>query len=262
MKICIALLLGWHVYALLLPFVILGLASDLLRAWSAAASLHPLTVLHRGKRMAIALLSSKYLLLGGSAMLFGLAVLTFNFSMEYIALDGQTPLTELPSFQSMLIRTGADSDFNDSFAANRAWRPLLGEQFRRVFQMFLPYSLLGGGSVDESPMWLPRRPAVVLGAVLSAASLIGSMFVRPRILFATLASFGFFWALPMRNSIAFTYFESIYYVGVPLVFFTIALLLAHRLIKRDVVIPAVAVASSSQPLRSRRHRSSQSPASR
>ena len=40
-KTCIALLLGWHVLALLLPFVIIGLASDLLRARSAAATFPP-----------------------------------------------------------------------------------------------------------------------------------------------------------------------------------------------------------------------------
>ena len=241
-KTCIALLLGWHVYALLLPFVILGLAIELMRARSAASS-HSPTLLHRGKHTALALLRSRYLLLGAAALVFGLAILTFNFTMEYAALDGEAPLTELPSFQSMLIRTGADSEFNDSFAANLAWRPLLVEQSRRMFQMFLPYSVLGGGGVDESPTWLPRRMAVVLGAILSAACLIASMFVRPRILFATLASFGFFWALPMRNSIAFTHFETIYYVGAPLVFFTIVLLLARRLTNRDGVIVAAAVAA-------------------
>ena len=241
-KTCIALLLGWHVYAILLPFVIFGLAIELMRARS-AASPHSPTLLHRGRHAALALLHSKYLLLGAAALVLGLAILTFNFAMEYAALDGETPLTELPSFQSMLIRTGADSEFNDSFAANLAWRPLLVEQFRRMFQMFIPYSVLGGGGVDESPTWLPRRMAVVLGAVLSAACLIGSMFVRPRILFVTLASFGFFWALPMRNSIAFTHFETIYYVGVPLVFFTILLLLARRLTNRDGVIAAAAVAA-------------------
>ena len=40
-KACIALLLGWHVLALLLPFVIFGLVSDLLRARSASATSPP-----------------------------------------------------------------------------------------------------------------------------------------------------------------------------------------------------------------------------
>ncbi len=40
-KMCIALLLAWHVYALLLPFVIIGLTRDLLRARSAATTSTP-----------------------------------------------------------------------------------------------------------------------------------------------------------------------------------------------------------------------------
>ncbi len=44
-KVCIALLLGWHVLALVLPFVIFGLVRDLLRARSAAATSTPPPVL-------------------------------------------------------------------------------------------------------------------------------------------------------------------------------------------------------------------------
>ena len=49
-------------------------------------------------------------------------------------------------------------------------------------------------------VWGVESPGII--ALLLAASLIGPIFVRPRILFATLASFGFFWALPMRNNTA------------------------------------------------------------
>ncbi len=178
---------------------------------------------------------------------FGLSILAFNFTMEYAALNGEMPLTELPSFQSMLIRTGADSEFNTAFAADQSLRHFLEEQFRRIFRMFIPYSLLSPlgyhGDPPQTPTWPSEFQDVVLGVVLSSACLIGSLFVRPRILFATLASFGFFWALPMRNSNAAHEFEIIYYIGLPLVFFTIALLLVRRLTNRDSVIAAAAVAA-------------------
>ncbi len=163
--------------------------------------------------------------------------------MEYAALDGETPLKELPSFQSMLIRTGADSEFNATYAARLSWGPVLEGQFRNILRMFIPYALLGGSGASESPTWLSNHLAVVLGIALSIASLVGSQFVRPRILFATLASFGFFWALPMRNSNAVHDFETIYYIGLPLVFFTIALLLARKMTNRDGVIAVASVAA-------------------
>ena len=244
-KACIALLLGWHVLALLLPFVIFGLASDLLRARSAAATSTPYYV--KLKQAASAPFRSRYLLLGAVALGFGLSVLTFNFTMEYAALNGETPLTELPSFQSMLKRTGVNSLSNTFLVAARAWHPFLEGQFRSILRMFIPYPLLGSldhhGAADESPTWLSKRAGVILGVTLSVAGLIGSIFVRPRILFATLASFGFFWALPMRNSNVIHDFESMYYVGLPLVFFTIALLLTRRLTNRDGVIAAASVSA-------------------
>ena len=241
-KTCIALLLGWHVLALLLPFVIIGLASGLLRTRFASAASAPRGYV-KVKHWAVALLRSRYLLLGVTALGFGLSVLAFNFAMEYAALDGETPLTELPSFQSMLKRTGANSEFNANIAAARFWSPFLKEQFSRITQMFIPYALLGGSDAAESPTWLSKRAGVVLGIALSVAGLIGSMFARPRILFATLTSFGFFWALPVQNSNAVHYYESIYYIGLPLVFFTIVLLLARRLTNRDAAIAAAAIAA-------------------
>ena len=232
-KTCIALLLGWHVLALLLPFVIFGLASDLIRERSAAS---PVPDRRRGTHAAAALLRSRFLLLGVVAILLGLATLTFNFAMDYIALDGETTLTELPVFDSILRRTSIDQ-------GSWPWTPFLDGQFRSIFRMFIPYALLGGGDATQTPLWLPERWGVVLGIALAAASMIGSVFVRPRILFATLASFGFFWALPMRQTTALHDFEAVYYIGLPLVLFTIALLLARRLTNRDGAIAAASVAA-------------------
>ena len=257
-KTCIALLFGWHVFALLVPFVIFGLVREILRARSAAASSTPPLVVVSSKLIASTLLRSRYFLLGIVALGLGLSVLTSNFAMEYVALGGETSLTELPSFQSMLLRTGVDSKIS------RPWSPFLKEQFQRVLRMFIPYWLIARVGIIESeplqfqfqdgiiiPMtdpnfarlaaWLSASPGIVLAVILSAASLIGSMFVRQKMLFATLASFGFFWALPMRNNAAFHGFETIYYIGLPLVFFALILLLARRLTRRDGVIAVAAV---------------------
>ena len=180
--------------------------------------------------------------------------------MEYVALGGETPLTELPSFQSMLKRTSVDQGV---VRASYPWGAFLELQFLRIFLMFIPYALIGSGGILESPTWqtqfqsalipavninavtvtewLSKFQAVVLGVGLSGACLIGLMFVRQKMLFATLASFGFFWTLPMRQTTFDQGFESVYYIGLPLVFFTVVLLLARRLTKRDGVIAAASV---------------------
>ena len=161
--------------------------------------------------------------------------------MEYAALDSETPLTELPSFKSMLRRTSVDQGLVPDSWPRGAF---LEAQFNRIFLMFIPYSLLGSdGVIAEFPTQLSNRWDTVLGVALSGACIVGSMFLRPRILFATLATFGFFWAVPMRQNAAIEEFESVYYIGLPLVFFTIVLLLARRMTNRDGVIAAVSVAT-------------------
>ena len=225
-KTCIALLLGWHVLALLLPFVILGLASELVRTRAAdASSAHAPTILHRGRHLAAALLHSRYVLLGIVSLLFGASVLSLNFAVEYAVLNGETPLTELPSFQSLLVKTLLNQASSDT----QAWRNLLEEQFYRIGGMSLPYSYFT--ILGNMPLISFKLQQIITATIVTGVCLIGSMFVRQRILFVTLASFGFFWALPMRYSTSLYIhdFESIYYVGIPLVFFSLILLYVHKL---------------------------------
>ena len=239
-KTCIALLLGWHVYALLLPFVVFGLASELWRARSSAADSTPPRYV-KLKRTAAALLRSRYLLLGVVALALGVSILIFNFGMEYAALNGETPLTEMPSFNSMLRRTSADRDLTLGLYFGRHF---LKRQFETILRASLPYSLHGVGARLGRLDWLSNRgSAVVLGIALSSACLIGVMFVRQRMLFATLASSGFIWALPMRDVTVRDGLEGLYYIGVPLVFFSIVLLVVRRLTKRGFVIASASVAA-------------------
>ena len=109
-KACAALLLGWHVYALLLPFIVLGLLRELNRARRLSA---PPSLAGQIQGCAAALLSSRHLTLGVVTLLFGLAVLSFNLGNEYRALAGAVPLTELPTVKSMTYRFGADDAFNE-----------------------------------------------------------------------------------------------------------------------------------------------------
>ena len=72
-KTCGALLLGWHVYGLLVPFIAFGLAAKWWRG--------------RGRPGAARrLVRSRHLALGVVALSFGLSVLAFNFAREHDAL--------------------------------------------------------------------------------------------------------------------------------------------------------------------------------
>ena len=118
-KTGLALLLGWHVYALLLPFIVFGLGGEIIRALRRNRPGNDVIV--RIRSGAAALIRSRYLRLGAVALMFGLTLLGFNFANEYAALRGETPFRELPSVQSMLKRTGQDARSNAVRARSLAW---------------------------------------------------------------------------------------------------------------------------------------------
>ena len=220
-KACLALLIGWHVYALLLPFIVLGFGCELIRligASPSARSAHPY----------LALLRSRYVMLGCVSLLVGVAVLIFNFTNEYIALNGETPLTELRSFQSALRRTGLGlSHTYDSGILE--WQAFLKEQLYRAGLASAPYALAEYGGLL---IRLDRTAWALLGAVMGGgaigALLIDLRFTRREALFATLALFGLCWALLARQQITVHHYEGMYYIGIPLAFFALVLLFMRK----------------------------------
>ncbi len=238
-KTCAALFLGWHVYALLLPFIAFGLMRELTKTRLDGSV--PLIVLRQLKHTALSLLRSRYLALGVIALLFGMSMLTINFTNEYFALNRETPLTELPAFRSMIYYTGVDPSLGVSRDNHREF---IERQFHRVGAMFLPYAF-SPTFVDHDNKDVMLRLFVMLGIAASGASLIGLLFVRRyTMLWATLALSGFCWALPMRHSTAIPshHFEGLFYIGVALTLFSIILLCLRRL-AGERLVAALSVAA-------------------
>ena len=189
--------------------------------------------------MTASLLRSRYLALGIVALLFGTAMLSVNFANEYVALNGETGLTDLPSFQSVLKRTGQLKGYTAFYAKWLAWPYFLKSQFYHIGGMSLPYTFTGRvtrhGDLDKkhgTPLGLQD----VGGILVSGTCLTGLAFVRHKILWATLVLSGFCWGLPMRHSTAFHNFESLFYIGLPLFLFSLVLLFIHRLSGRRLSV--------------------------
>ena len=242
-KTGLALLVGWHVYALLLPFIVLGLGGEIIRALRGNGSGD--AVIARIRSGAAALIRSRYLRLGAVALMFGLVLLGFNFANEYAALGGETPLRELPSVRSMLLRTTlmrAD-DMAQFSARRRDWGTFLGGQFERIGRMVLPTALtiqLDGLRYPHSrkEVSLPYR---VVGMSAAGACLLGLfLWRRHRMLLATLALFGLCWGLGVGGNTDYHFYEAVFYVGIPLSLFTLVLLGLRR--RRR--LPAVAAVAA------------------
>ena len=237
-KACAGLLLGWHIYGLLLPFVIIGLIKSGMRAYSEGGR-HALGAKAFGRQTGMArliaarMVRSRYTALGVITLLFGIAILSFNFGNEYMALRDETPPAELPSFQSMLRTVGLDAEYIAENTTMPEWGNFLRRQFHRIGGMSVPYALPGYTSdvVGWPESIFMRRNAGVaaMGVFATCVCLIGLAFARQKALLATLALSGFFWTIPMRQQTYFHNYEAIAYTGVPLVLFALALLGTRRL---------------------------------
>ncbi len=209
-KACLALLLGWHVLALLLPFVVLGLAQAVVSP-PADATPRPFSSLWRLAR-------NPHLVLGLAALCFATAVLCFNLANEHALFKGAKGLTELPSFQSMRYRTGLNEEFNADYASALAWPGFLEAQFIHIGRLFLS-AVLPGAGVDVAS----RTSLLFWGVIAFCVCLLGLAFTRHKSLWAVLALFGFCWSLPMRHSVAFHEHETLFYIGIPLTLFSLLL---------------------------------------
>ena len=180
------------------------------------------------------LLHSRYLLLGIVTLLFGIAILTFNFGNEYLALDRDVPLRELPSVRSALKRTGSNEKLNARIADLLQSGEFSLEQFYRIGNMMLPYAAnLYQVKERFRDLALTDYPVIALGILALGVCLAGLVCIRYRrseitLLLATLTFSGFCWALPLSYNVTYHDFESVFYIGIPLV----ACILALRFLRR------------------------------
>ena len=230
-----AILIGWTVMALLLPFTAFGLASAVFRAMRTIPSSR---LADKARAAFAAFVSSRHLRLGAAALAFCALVMGFNIANEYIALRGEVPLLDLPSVRSMLRRALIDGTIMAEYPG-AAGLPLIELQLERIGGMSLPYLVLpalghdiyggGAGGAREWGIWL--------GAVLSAAGLVGLAFTRYKVVTTSLLLAGWIWALAVRGGaiVPAHEYEALYYIGVPLAVFSIFLTAINRRIRWNAI---------------------------
>ena len=244
-KSCVALLIGWHVYALLLPFIVLGLAGEIVRANSRQRSLYQ-SLSARVRNIAAAVIRSRYLRLGMITLLLGIGLLSFNIANEYLALGGNGLLLQLPSVKSMLGRTGLAESFGVSYQYSVLdYGRFLTDQFHRIGITALPYGLTAHTD-GIHPIYPPgpwSLPYSGIGMGVVGACLLGLLFAGRgrRLPLAALALHGIVWALLLRNNVAFHPFESVFYIGIPLALISLLLLCLRR--RGRFMLPVIAAAA-------------------
>ena len=239
-KSCIALLLGWHVLAVLMPFVVLGLVQKFFFTGPVSVRdcggifKYCLTKFRVG---VAAVVTSRYIVLGIIVVGFSLLVLVSNIGSQYyhynIENDFDTELSDLPVLQSATARLGGTASGRIIYERVE-WLPFLRDQFIKIGLVSIPFALPGYSS---APSWWDGSGIVFgvelqnlsIGIVVVGICVIGGFLTRYRLLTMTAVISGFCWAIPWRYTVAFHRFESLYYVGLPLVLFALVFTLVRKL---------------------------------
>lgn len=218
--VCVALLLGWRVYAMLAPFLALGLASELRRRWPSAGV----------RDLVVTALRSRYTVVGAVALALGVGILAHNLAIERAVFQGHS-VADLPSFNSFMRRLGL-VDREQIMGPALLWPNFLTEQLHRLGSMVLPYALPGPYDEFGDLLWASaqRGSLAWLGGVALVLTAGGLALARQRRMLAVLALSGPCWALPMRFQTAEPVhdYEAVILVGLPLVFFALVFLSAVR----------------------------------
>ena len=224
-KACAALLLGWHAYALIGPFVVIGLAAAAMAAWRRAGRGGRLRALTGGLRR------SRHALLGVVAVLFGAGVLGGNLVLESAALDDRL-LMKTPTVHSILRRSGVITMYH--CCGKLYCHDFSRSVFRRVGVAALPHIVYGWHDGTQALM-LDIGPGGggLVGGVGVVATILtaGLLWAGPHFrMLAPLALCGFCWALalPCQVYAPGHYHEGIFYFGVPLAGWALALLLLRH----------------------------------
>lgn len=216
-KACVALLLGWHVCALLAPFLGLGVVVALVgRNWAEL------------RRLAC---------LGALVLLFGLAVVAQNLLREHVGFGGKVPVWDLPSFASARIK----SVFGIS---DGMWLAFGVDQMQRLGLALVPYA-----ATRIAPSWSGWTAVGALGLAticsvgLAAAwgwglrgrGVLDRQIQAGCLALVPLAVAGHVWATGMRGNMysyqhqlhpgtegaGWDIFEAIFHVGAPLALFSL-----------------------------------------
>lgn len=235
-KSCLALLIGWHVMALLFTFIILSLLKEIIQVRRTKIS---------DDSFNWAALS-QYFVLGFVTLSISILIFIYNIGNEYYALNirelGRFGLSDLPSFRSILYRTGLSQEVASGKALDI---PFFEDQFARIGLMSIPFGWSGLSSSYSSEIWqVYGERNFYVGIAVVGVCVVGAFLVRHRLLAMTAALAGFVWAIPMYRNVIQHEYDAVFYVGIPLFFYSLVLFTIRRYLS-ERLMPLVSLAALS-----------------
>lgn len=244
----IAISTGWQAYSVLV-------------AWFLADLIHAL-LNRRKERVRLRIIIRKLSFVALAAgVAWGVTVLGLQLLNEWNHVGGS--FTEIPSMLSLLARTGLKGYERLSSLPGADWGNFLLSQARRIWLMILPFDvpysipvsgiikdLFTQGSVAVNQHISNWRVGAALVGIsgLSLALLIHiGVAVRRHLIdwhiAVAMGLSGLIWALSMRRFVVFHDFQSIFYIGLPLILY-LSLFLQTKMLRGAVIAMALAICTT------------------
>ena len=203
-KAAVGLCLGWHIFSMLLGYILISTIADFYR-----------------NRSILRILKSDEVKLGFFSLAVGFLMLGFNFANE-ASMTGKS-ITEINSFQSARSRVGQNDTFRKQYEEYLEWGRFTKDQLHRIGAMSIPYMFKRSGDFQTA------------GAIILVLSVLACFFAADKLLLLTLLVSGFLWAYPMRGYTFSHDYQSIYYIGIPIAFYYMIL----NLLKTRALCPSL-----------------------
>jgi hypothetical protein len=142
-------------------------------------------------------------------IVWGASLLSYNLFIE--ARKRNVPIWETSILVSAEDRLSLNEEFNQENMGIINWREFTAEQINRIVKWSFP--------VRDVNFKIQGT-----GLILAIMCIVMGIFIRrqpveKRIIYLILVLFGFVWLFPLRNLAAFHDYTTMYYIGIPLVFF-------------------------------------------
>lgn len=142
-------------------------------------------------------------------IVWGAGLLSYNVFIE--AHKRQVPISQTSILNSAEKRLSLDDQFNQENAHIINWSSFTKEQVNRIVKWSFPIHDVNFGS---------KRNGLLLGFMfLAMFFFIRKQKPEKRIIYLLMILSGFVWLIPLRNLSAFHDYTTMYYIGIPLVFF-------------------------------------------
>ncbi len=209
-KIAVSILLGWPVLVFISLFFVFGIAKSVIEE-----------VRKRNEKINPGrIFKNDYAKIGTFSILFSLVIFGFNIINESLSVN-TSPLN-IPSISSLRERSGIDQfEWRASDEEDLNLSGMVSTFLYRISTASIPASLPNYSSTTTWALNVPwNSQGSIVGMIIISFSIAAALFAKEKIILVPLVLSGLIWVLVFRYHTIVHDFTTLFFIGIPLIFFS------------------------------------------